>query len=159
MVETVQIEFPRQQHLRNLFPYKVPLTEEGLLQRIKDGNLFGRLQCDIEVPEHLSENFANFPPIFKNTLVSRDDIGPLMKENAEKNQYLTQPRRMLIPSFHIKRGTLVSPIILFYLQQGLVCAKIHHFVEYTPLSCFNSFVQSAVNARREGDKNPNSTVL
>ena len=37
--------------------------------------------------------------------------------------------------------------------------KIYRFVEYTPLSCFNSFVQSAVNARREGDKNPNFTVV
>ena len=40
-----------------------------------------------------------------------------------------------------------------------MCTKIYRFVEYTPLSCFNSFVQSAVNARREGDKNPNSTVV
>ena len=72
------------QHLRELFPYKLPLTEEGLLQRIKDGNLFGFIQCDIEIPGHLRENFANFPPIFENTYVSRDDIGPLKKECAEK---------------------------------------------------------------------------
>ena len=147
------------QHLRESFPYKLPLTEEGLLQRIKDGNLFGYLQCDIEVPEHLRENFANFPPIFKNTNVSRDDIGPLMRDYAEKNQYLTQPRRMLISSFLLKNGTLITPLFFFYLQQGLVCTKIYRFVEYTPFSCFNSFVQSAVNARREGDKNPNYTVV
>ena len=147
------------QHLRESFPYKLPLTEESLLQRIKDGNLFGYLQCDIEVPEHLRENFANFPPFFKNTNVSKDDIGPLMKEYAEKNQSLTRPRRMLISSFHLKNGTLITQLFLFYLQQGLVCTKISRFVEYTPLSCFNSFVQSAVKARREGDKNPNSTVV
>ena len=27
------------------------------------------------------------------------------------------------------------------------------------MKCFNNFVQSAVNARREGDKNPNSNVV
>ena len=27
------------------------------------------------------------------------------------------------------------------------------------MECFNKFVQSAVNARREGDQNPNSTVV
>ena len=84
------------QHLRELFPYKLPLTEADLVQRTEDGNLLGYLQCDIEVPEHLRENFANFFSIFKITNVSRDDIGPLMKGYAEKNQYLTQPRRMLI---------------------------------------------------------------
>ena len=37
--------------------------------------------------------------------------------------------------------------------------KTYRFVEYTPLKCFNKFVQSAVNARREGDENPNSSVV
>ena len=27
------------------------------------------------------------------------------------------------------------------------------------MECFNNFVQSAVNSRREGDKNPNSSVV
>ena len=115
------------QHLRDMFPYKLPLREEGLLQRIKDGNLFGYVQCDIEVPEHLREKFANFPPIFKNTDVSRDDIGPLMKEYAEKNNHLSQPRRMLISSFHLKNGTLITPLFLFYLGLGLVCTKKNRF--------------------------------
>ena len=42
---------------------------------------------------------------------------------------------------------------------GLVCKKIYRFVEYTPVKCFNKFVQSAVDARREGDENPNSSVV
>ena len=37
--------------------------------------------------------------------------------------------------------------------------KIHQFFQYTPEKCFNSFVQSAVNARRQGDENPNSSVV
>ena len=28
-------------------------------------------------------------------------------------------------------------------------------MQYTPMKCFNNFVQSAVNARKEGDENPN----
>ena len=36
--------------------------------------------------------------------------------------------------------------------------KKHRFVEYTPKKCFNSFVQSAVYARRQGYENPNSSV-
>ena len=48
---------------------------------------------------------------------------------------------------------------MFYLQLGLVCTKIHRFVEYTPKKCFNSFVQSAVDAGMPGDENPNSSVV
>ena len=47
----------------------------------------------------------------------------------------------------------------FYIQLGLVCTIIHRYVEYTPKKCFNSFVQSAVDARRQGDENPKSSVV
>ena len=45
------------------------------------------------------------------------------------------------------------------MHLGLECTKIHQFVQYTPKKCFSSFVQSAVNARRQGDENPNSSVV
>ena len=147
------------QHLRQSFPYKIPLSEERLLERIKNGSLFGYVQCDIEVPPELREQFANFPPIFKNINVGRDDIRSLMKNYAEQEGLLSQPRRMLISSYSFENGTLITPLLLFYLSLGLVCKKIYRFVQYTPKKCFNKFVQSAVDARREGDENPNSSVV
>ena len=72
---------------------------------------------------------------------------------------MPQPRRMLISSFILTNGTTISPLLLFYLKLGLVCRKIHRFVQYTPRKCFNNFVHSAVDARRQGDKNPNSSVV
>ena len=66
-------------HLRDNFPCRRPLNEEGLLQGIIVGQLSGYVQCDIEVPEHLRDFFSNIPPILKKTVVSRDDIGNLMK--------------------------------------------------------------------------------
>ena len=117
------------------------------------------MQCDIEVPENLRVNFANFPPIFKNTLISKNDINDLMKNYAEEERLSSQPRKMLISSFALQNGTLITPLLLFYLQLGLFCTKMHRFVEYTPKKCFNSFVQSAVDARSQGDENPNSSVV
>ena len=66
---------------------------------------------------------------------------------------------MLISSFILLNGTLITPPLLFYLQLGLVVSKKHHFVEYTPKKRFKTFVQAAVDARRKGDKNPNSSVV
>ena len=85
-------------HLRENFPCRRPLSEEGLLQGIIDGRLFGYVQCDIEVSEHLRDYFSNFRPIFKSTVLSRVDIGFLMKQYAEKENIMAQPRRMLISS-------------------------------------------------------------
>ena len=146
-------------YLRKNFPYRRSLSEEGLLHGIIDGRLFGYVQCDIEVPEHLRGYFSNFPPIFKNTVVRRDDIGNLMKQYAEKENVMVQPRRMLISSFILTNGTIITPLLLFYLQLGLVCKKIHRFIQYTPRKCFGNFVQSAVDARRQEDENPNSSVV
>ena len=144
-------------HLRENFPYRRPLSEEGLMQEIIDRRLFGYVQCDIEVPEHLHDYFSKFPPIFKNTLVRRDDIGNLMKQYAEKENIMDQPRRMLISSFYLTNGTIITPLLLFYLKFGLVCEKIYRFVQYTTRKSFNNFVQSAVDARRQGDENPISS--
>ena len=147
------------QHIREHFPYRRSLAAEQFLEGIKKGKLFGYVQCDIEVPENLRANFANFPPISKNTLVSKSDIWDLMKNYAEEERLLSQPRKMLISSFTLQNGTLITLLLLFYLQLGLVCTKMHRFVEYTPKKCFNRFVQEAVDPRRKGDENPNSSLV
>ena len=131
------------------------------MQGIFNGQLFGYVQCDIEVPEHLRSCFSNVPPRFKNTVVSTEDNGTLMREYAEKENIMPQPRRMLITSFFLINGTIITPLFVFHLQFGLVCKKIHRFVQYTPRKCFNNFVQSYddVDARRQGDENPISSVV
>ena len=147
------------QHLRESFPYKRPLSEETLLEQIRSGKFFGFVQSDIEVPEDLKKKFANFPLIFKSTNLDRHDIGLLMKDYAEKEGLLCQPRKMLISSYFLENGTLITPLLLSYLELGLVCKMIYRFVEYIPVKYFKNFVQSAVNARREGDENANSSVV
>ena len=100
------------QHIREHFPYRRSLAPEQLLEEIKKGKLFGYMQCDIDVPENLRGNFANFPPIFKNTLVSKSDIVDLMKNYAEEERLLSQPRKMLISSFRLQNGTFITLLLL-----------------------------------------------
>ena len=66
---------------------------------------------------------------------------------------------MLISSFHVNNGTIITSLLFFYLHLGLECTKNHQFVQRAPKKCFNSFVQSVVNSRRQGDENPNSSVV
>ena len=101
------------QHIREHFCYRRSLAAEQLLEEIKKGKLIGYVQCDNEVPENLRANFANFPPIFRNTLVIKNDIGDLMKNYAEEERLLSQPRKMLISSFSLQTGTPITPMLLF----------------------------------------------
>ena len=66
---------------------------------------------------------------------------------------------MLKSSYFLENGTIITPLLLFYLDLGLVCMKIYRFVQYIPVKCFNQFVQSAMNARREGEENLISSVV
>ena len=84
-----------------------------------------------EVSENLRSKFDNSPPILKITLVSKSDIGDLMKNYAEEERLLSQPQKMLISSFTLQNGTLVTPLMSFYLQL-VVITKLHRFVEYFP---------------------------
>ena len=126
---------------------------------MRSGKVFGFVQCDIEVPLELKKKFANFLPIFKITKVGQHDIGSLMQDYAEKQGLLCQPGKRLISSFFLENGTLITPLLLFYLELGLVCKNFYRFVEYALVKCFNFFVQSALDARRERDENPNSSVV
>ena len=126
---------------------------------MKKGKQFGYVQCDFEVPETLRSKFDNFPPVFRNTLVGKSDIVGLVKNYAEEERLSSQPRKLFISSFTLQNETNNTPLLLCYLQLGLVCTTIHHFVEYTPNKGFKSFVQSALDAKRQGDGNPNWIVV
>ena len=141
------------------YPYRRSLAAEQLLEEIKKGKFFGYVQCNVEVPQNLRSKFDKLHPIFKNTLVSKSDIGDLMKIYAKEERKLSQPQKTLISSLILRNGTLITPLLLFYLQLGLVVTKIHRFVDYTPTKSFNSFLQAAVAARKKSDENPNSSVV
>ena len=121
------------QHLRESSPYKLLLRQERLLENFKSGSLFGYVQNFIEVPENLRECFANFPPIIKNINVGKYDIGPFMEEYGENERLLIQPRRMLISSFFLENGTIITPLRLFYLVLGFFWKNFYRFVQYAPM--------------------------
>ena len=50
-----------------------------------------------------------------NNLVSKNDIGDLMKTYAEEEIIMSQPRKILISSFTLQNGTLFTLLLLFYL--------------------------------------------
>ena len=146
-------------HVRAHFPYKKPLSKDSLLAKIKEGSLFGYVQCNLNPDDELKSKIANFPPIFKNTEFGRNDIGEYMKNYAIENEMLKHPQRMLISSFKLENGTVITPLFIFYMELGLQCTKNYRFVQYSPRKNFNNFVQSVVDARRERDENSLSGVV
>ena len=136
-------------------PFIPPLSEEGFLRRIRKEQLFVVEDCTLEVPVEMRKDIADFPPIFKNCEISRDDIGNYMKCFGQINILL----RMLISSFKLEHGPIFTPLRKFYLEKGLIVKKIHWFLQYKPQKTFEGFVSPVVGARRRGDENKDSSVV
>ena len=147
-------------HIRSNFPYKRPLSIDSLLRKIRDGCLYVYFPCDWVVSPELKAKIFYFPPFFqKNTEVGRNYVGESMQNYAIENDLLKHPQRMLISSFKLENGSILTLLFIFHMELGLQCTKIYHFVQYLRQKSFNNFVQSVVGARRKGDENPLSGAV
>lgn len=91
------------------------LNEQQILESVVNEKLFGVIELDLRVPESLKEKFGEMCPIFKNTEISREDIGEHMKQFAEENDIMNQPRRSLIGSLKADKVLLATPLLKWYL--------------------------------------------
>ena len=82
-----------------------------------------------------------------------------MQNYAIENDLLKHPQRMLISSFKLENGSILTLLFIFHMELGLQCTKSYHFVQYLRQKSFNKFVQSVVGARRKGDENPLSGAV
>ena len=76
---------------------------------------YGVLDCSIEVPSQLRYQVADFPPIFRNCEVSRDDIGSHMRTFTQTNNSLRQSPGWVNSSFNLERGPIITPPLNVYL--------------------------------------------
>ena len=135
------------------------MTQSEILADVVNGTLFGMVECDVHVPPDLRAHFAEMQPIFKNVTVSRDDIGPYMRQYAEENDIMSAPRRMLVGSFHGIKLLLATPLLRWYLAHGLIVDRVYQVVEYEPNPCFQRFGESVSAARRAGDADPDKSII
>ena len=135
------------------------VTQNEILAAVIDDTLFGMIQCDIHVPPELRPYFSEMQPIFKNANVSRDDIGPYMRQYAEENDIMSTPRRMLIGSYRGDKILLATPLLRWYLAHGLVVDHVYQIIEYEPKPCFQNFGDSVSAARRAGDADPDKAII
>ena len=138
---------------------KWKMTQQQIIAAVVDGTLFGMVECDVRVPSELRAHFAEMQPIFKNTTVTRDDIGPFMRQYAEEHDIMSTPRRMLVGSYRGEKILLTTPLLRWYLAHGLVVDRVYQIVEYSPKPCFQHFGESVSTARRNGDVDPDKSII
>ena len=135
------------------------MTQQQILAAVVDGTLFGMVECDVRVPEKLQDYFSEMQPVFKNVSVTRDDIGPFMRQYAEEHDIMSAPRRMLEGSYRGDKILLATPLLRWYLAHGLIVDHVYQIIEYEPKPCFRRFGESVSAARRAGDADPDKAII
>ena len=135
------------------------MTQHKILAAVVDGTLFSMVECDVRVPEEIQDYFSEIQPVFKNASVTRDDIGPFMRQYAEEHDILSKPRVMLVGSFRGGKILLATPLLRWYLAHGLVVDRVYQVIEYEPNPCFRRFGESVSAARREADEDPDKAII
>ena len=135
------------------------MTQQQIIAAVIDGTLFGMIECNIHVPPELRPYFSEMQPIFKNANVSRDDIGPYMRQYAEEHDIMSTPRRMLVGSYRGDKILLTTPLLRWYIAHGLVVDHVYQVVEYERKPCFRNFGESVSTARRNGDVDPDKSII
>lgn len=98
------------------------VTETQIINGVRFGQLFGMVECDIEVPEQWSLEFAHISkspqeyfeemcPIFSNTDVGFDDIGEHMQAHIWEYQLSDKPRRLLVGGTKARQILLATPLL------------------------------------------------
>ncbi|KAK3098713.1 hypothetical protein FSP39_022331 [Pinctada imbricata] len=149
--------------------YKKSVSENQILNAVKEGTLFGMLEVDIQVPEQWPAHFASsrspydyfeeMAPLFCTTDIPFEVIGPHMQDYAERHGLSKKPRRLLVGGMKAKKILLATPLLQWYIQHGLQITQVYQVIEYTPMRCFRTFVETVTNARRQGDANPDMKVI
>ena len=158
LTQRPEIEDYLAQH-RTYTHFKKYLTQDRIIQYIKDGHLFGFVECDIEVPEYLKEYFSEMTPIFKSHDVSVDDVGEFMQNYAKEHSIEDVPRCLLIGSYFGKKIGLSMPLLKWYLEHRLVVTCIYTVIEYIPNAAFSRFMTQVAQARLDGDPDKDKALI
>ena len=77
----------------------------------------------------------------------------MQQEYAEKEEIMSQQRRMLASSFEPSNGAIITALLLFSTELRLVCTKTRRIVECTPCEVCQQFLaiccQRPSSRRRE----------
>ena len=134
-------------------------TQGQLLRRVQEGTFLGALEVDIDTPSHLRDKFSKMTPIFKNVEIERTQVGQHMQAFAEQHDIMTRPRRAPIGSYKGDKILLGTPLLKFYLDQGLEVSRVHRAIQWRSLPWLEPFADFVSTSRRAADADPNQKIL
>ena len=132
--------FMRQQRPDFYQAYPHAVTEDKILDGVRNKTLFGMVLVDIEVNEQDWDYFSEYSPLFCNSTVPFSAIGETMQQywnetHAQPDGSITpfpEPR-LLIGGMKCEEILLSTDLLRWYLERNFKVTKIHQVFEYAML--------------------------
>ena len=135
------------------------VSEKDIEAGILTGEIFGIVKCGLRVPPEKVSYFSAFPPIFKNTKIDLENIGPHMQAYAKSIGRTKGVERSLISSMFGDELIILTTLFKRYIQMGLVCTGMEWVLEYNPQPAFKWFVDKVSDDRRRADLDPDMAII
>ena len=108
------------------------VTCETILNGVLNDDLFGAVLVDIHVPKELHDKFSEFAPLFVTTSIPWEVIGDSMQQHWRDTQIFPDgevrpfdEKTMLVGGMRAVRVLIATPLLKFYLEQGLVVDRVY----------------------------------
>ena len=69
------------------------------------------------------------------------------------------PRRTLLSVMAAQHHFIITPLLKFYREHGLVVDHVHQVLQYTPQPCFQPFCDNVIHHRQQADDNPSQAIV
>lgn len=117
-------EFMETQRQQRPLEHRITLTEQEILNEIRDKNIFRAVDVDLHVPDNLLDHFGEMSPIFCNEEIPFEAVGEYTQNNARMLQVSENPRRLLVGGVRARTILLATPLFKWYMEHGLVISRV-----------------------------------
>ena len=129
--ESVKEEENVRNHVRKNFLFKLPLKQESLLAKNEMERCLDTYNVIWKFPQTYNVIWKSPSTSFRisllflkiSTLVEQI-LGIIREIYASQNNLLKQLQRMVISSFNLQNGTIITPLLNFSISLGLKCTSI-----------------------------------
>lgn len=134
-------------------------TVDELMESIKKEEVFGFVVCDISTPESLRKEYGPlkpgtehygffFPPLFRHEEIDESMVSGYMKQRVDEDERKLGGKTVL-QCYNGKQMLVFTPLLKFYMDEGLEITNITRFIQYQPEYFSKPFMNQVTKMRIE----------
>lgn len=131
---------------------KETLTEAEMITKIKNGEIHGFVEADLDATDEAIKDFIDFPPLFIREKITINDLDDEQRNYALKNNLFTADRESVGMAFSAKSMVLSTELLRFYLENNIVSiSNVNKVVEFRKEAMFKDWRDNLLRMRTEAE--------